>query len=302
MLKKLLANKVFIVVLVALLLVAIIIFDSIQGNLVHNLSSPISVAMNPIQTAISGGGNSISDFFAAITDGIAIRQENNELKNRIAELEYQVKVKEEASLRWEELKDAFHIKDSFESYEIFGASILSREADEWFSVIRVAAGNHTGIHISEENPSYAVVDAQMNLVGKVYSADFTSSKVMPVLHEGFTVNAKVNSVNGADVMVHGEVELKEDGLCMVDQIDENAVLKVGDELVTNGLGGLFPAGIPIGVIVSIDDSSPLNRYATMKPYVDIANLNDVFIMIPPTANMEASISPVPTPSENPAGQ
>lgn len=141
----------------------------------------------------------------------------------------------------------------------------------------------------------------MNLVGKVYSADFTSSKVLPVLHEGFTVSAKVNSVNGADVMIHGEVELKEKGLCMVDQIDENAVLKVGDELVTNGLGGLFPAGIPIGVIVSVDDSSPLSRYATMKPYVDIANLNDVFIMVPPTANMEASISPVPTPAVTSAG-
>lgn len=299
MLKKLLANKIFIIILVALLLVAIIIFDSIQGNFVHNLSSPISLVLSPVQKAITGGGNSVSDFFSAITEGIEIRQENKELKDQIAKLQYQVQQQDEAAIRWEELKEAFHIKDTFENYEIYGASILSREADEWFSVIRVGIGNRDGIKITEELISYAVVDSQMNLVGKVYSTDITSSKILPVLHEGFTVSAKVNEVNGAIVMIHGEVELKEDGLCMVDHISDTAILKVGDELVTSGSGGLFPPGIPIGVIVSVDDASPLDRYATMKPYVDIASLNDVFIMVPPTEevtpdNSTSLISPTPT--------
>ncbi len=280
MFRRLLANRVFILVLVTLLIVAVIFFDSVTGNPVHVISTPVSLIVDPVQKVIRGTGNKVGDFFSAISDGMKIREENQKLQEQVAELQYQVQQGEVATRRWEELKDAFHIQDSFENYDIYGASVLSREADEWFSVFRVDAGTHSGISITEKNPSYAVVDAQMNLVGRVLSTDLTSSKVMPILHEGFSVSAKVNSVNGAVVNVHGEIELKEKGLCMVDSIPERAELKVGDELVTSGKGGLFPAGIPIGVIVSIDDSSALNRTATVKPYSDISALNDCFIMVP----------------------
>jgi len=294
-LRKLLANKVFILILVTLLIVAVIIFDKIPGSPVENITTPVSVVLDPVQKLVQGTGNKISDFFTAVSDGISIRQENADLKKHNAELEYEVQQGKEAAIRWQELKDAFFIKDSFENYDIHGSSILTREADEWFSVIRIDAGSSNGIAISDINPSYAVVDAQMNLVGRIQSTDVSSSKVLPVLHEGFTVSAKVNTVNGAIVTVHGEVELKENGLCKVDQIPDQVSLQVGDVLVTSGAGGLFPAGIPVGVIMSVDNSSLLNRYATLKPYVDISSLKDVFIMVPKNQTA-AAVTLTPTPA------
>ena len=293
--RKLLANKVFILILVTLLIVAVIIFDKIPGSPVENITTPVSVIIDPVQKLVQGTGSKISDFFTAVSDGISIRQENADLKKQIAELEYEVQQGKEAAIRWQELKDAFFIKDSFENYDIHGSSILTREADEWFSVIRIDVGSSNGIQISDINPSYAVVDAQMNLVGRIQSTDVSSSKVLPVLHEGFTVSAKVNTVNGAIVTVHGEVELKENGLCKVDQIPDQVSLQVGDVLVTSGAGGLYPAGIPVGVIMSVDNSSLLNRYATLKPYVDISSLKDVFIMVPKNQTA-AAVTLTPTPA------
>ena len=174
--RKLLANKVFIIILLTLLIAAVIIFDSILGNPVHNITTPFSVILDPAQKLVQGTGSKIGDFIAAVTEGIEIREENEKLKNEVAELEYQVQQGEEAAKRWQELKDAFHIKDTFENYEIYGASILTREADEWFSVIRVDVGSNDGIKISETMSSYAVVDAEMNLVGRVQSADVSSSR------------------------------------------------------------------------------------------------------------------------------
>lgn len=294
--RKLFANKIFILILVTLLIVAVIIFDLIPGSPVENITTPVSVVLDPVQKLVQGTGNKISDFFTAVSDGISIRQENADLKKQIAELEYEVQQGKEAAIRWQELKDAFYIKDSFENYDIHGSTILTREADEWFSVIRIDAGKNNGIQISVSNRAYAVVDAQMNLVGRIQSTDVSSSKVLPILHEGFTVSAKVNTVNGAVVTVHGEVELKENGLCKVDQIPDQVSLQVGDVLVTSGAGGLFPAGIPVGVIVSVDDSSELNRYATLKPYVDISSLKDVFIMVPKNQKDAAAATLTPTPA------
>ena len=293
-LRKLLANKVFILILCTLLILAVIIFGLIPGSPVESITTPVSVILDPAQKLVQGTGSKISDFFAAVSDGISIRQENADLKEQVAALQYKVTQGEEASIRWQELKDAFFIKDSFENYDIHGSSILTREADEWFSVIRIDAGSNNGITITDANPSFAVVDAQMNLVGRIQSTDPASSKVLPILHEGFTVSAKVNTVNGAVVTVHGEIELKENGLCKVDQIPDLVNLKEGDVLVTSGDGGLFPAGIPIGVIVSVDNSSELNRYATLKPYSDIASLKDVFVMVPKTPAVQTvTITPTP---------
>ncbi|MBN1891522.1 MAG: rod shape-determining protein MreC [Clostridiales bacterium] len=276
--RKLLSNKLFIVLLVTLLIIAVIIMSSIPGSRVHDISSPISFVVDPIQKGIKGVGEGFSDFIAAVTSGMEIRRENDRLRAEIAELEYQLSQGEEAIRRWEELKDAFRIKDTFENYQIIGASVLTREADEWFSVIRIGLGENDGLIITE-NESYAVVDARMNLVGRIMTTDLDSSKVLPMLHEGFSVSAKVNTVNGAIVWVSGETGLKQDGLCKVTRIPSTVELRVGEELVTSGQGGLFPAGIPIGVIVSVDNTSDLDHSAVLRPYVNLDEIKDVFIMI-----------------------
>ncbi len=277
--RRLLSNKLFILLLVTLLIVAVIIFSSIPGNPIHGITAPFSYVLDPLQKGIKSIGDDISGFFVSVSDGMSIRNENEALKAEIAELEYEVAQGEEAKRRWEELKDAFQIKDSFENYTIIGTAILTREADEWFSVIRIDSGKNDGISVEGEE-SYAVVDARMNLIGRILSTDSESAKVLPLLHEGFSVSAKVNTVNGAVVRVTGETTLKQEGLCKVSRIPELVDLKVGDELVTSGQGGLFPAGIPIGVIVSVDYSSDLDRFATLRPYVNITEIKDVFVMMP----------------------
>lgn len=244
-----------------------------------NILKPVGAIVSPIQRGFKDLGNQFTDFWVAITDGIAIRQENEELREEIIRLEYLLTRNEEARIRYEELMDAFHIRDTFSNFEIYGATILSRESDEWFSVIRIALGLSDGIP-QVDNNSYVVVDPRMNLVGRIIEINNAESTILPILHEGFVVVGKVNEVNGATVTITGDAALKRDELCLVTNIDENIILEVGDEIVTSGEGGLFPQGIPIGVIESVDYSDPLNITATLRPYSNIGSLNDVFVMVP----------------------
>jgi len=276
--RKLLSKKWFIVVLVVLLLIATVIFGLLPGSPVKQIFNAVSYVVSPVQNLVKGGGDIFSDFYVAITDGIAIRNENEELKAQIASLQYELTQNEEAAIRYEELKDAFHIKDTFSNYDIYGASVLSREADEWFSIIRVRLGTTDGIDFSK-NTSYAVVDVEMNLVGRVIEISDTQTKILPIRHEGFVVSCKVNEVNGAKITVSGDAGLKKQGLCLVTGIEENSNITPGTQIVTSGEGGLFPEGIPVGVIETVDNSNPLNITATLRPYSDIAELSDVFIMV-----------------------
>ena len=277
--KKLFKSKWFIAVIVLLLLAAGSILSLLPGSPVKNLLKPVQLVGSPTQSIVKRAGDTLSDFWSAITDGIAIREENKALKEQIADLRYRLTQNEEAALRYEELKEALHIKDMFSNYVIYGASILSRESDEWFSTIRLNTGKADGI-VLEEGNSYPVLDVEMNLVGRVIETSDTESRVLPLLHEGFAVAGKVNAVNGATFMVIGDAELKRQGLCLVKEVDEDVKLEPGMDIVTSGDGGLFPEGIPIGVIVSVDYSNPSEITATLKPNSQIGKLEDVFIMIP----------------------
>lgn len=277
--RRLFANKWFIIVLIALLLLSVIILGAIPNSPISKMLTPVKAVANPIQSFVKSVGTTIDDYWAAITDGVAIRKENMELREEIARLEYEATKDDEANIRYEELKEAFHIKDTFSDYDIFGASVLSREADEWFSVIRVGAGTDDGL-ILEGSYSYAVVDNRTNLIGRVIETNASESKILPLLHEGFTVNGKVNEVNGAVLTVSGDAALKKQGLCLVTGIGDGVIIEPGDVIVTSGDGGLFPQGIPIGEIYSVDYSDSLNPIATLKPYASIDDLKDVFIMVP----------------------
>ena len=60
----------------------------------------------------------------------------------------------------------------------------------------------------------------------------------------------------------------------------SADVAVGDRLMTSGLGGLFPRGIPIGRVQSIDDrGSALFHYAQVAPAVDFARIDEVLLLI-----------------------
>jgi rod shape-determining protein MreC len=56
-------------------------------------------------------------------------------------------------------------------------------------------------------------------------------------------------------------------------------MQVGDVLVTSGLGGLFPRGIPIGRVRAVDDrGSALFHYAQITPAVDFARIDEVLLL------------------------
>lgn len=271
-------NRIFIIVFTTLLLLTVILLSSLPGSPLQTLTSPISAALEPLQKGLLGITGQVTGFFESLTEGARIRAENQELLEENAGLRSQIAQLAEAGRQYQELKDAFQLKDRFDRYDILGARILTREIGTWFDVFRIDLGSGDGLAVTE-NLSYAVVDAQSRLIGRVLSADLVSGKVLPLLHEGFAVSGKVNVVNGALVRVRGDLDLKEEGLCLVDQIPANASLQVGDELVTSGVGGLFPAGIAIGRVLSITDADNRSqRQAILQPYADLENMTTVFVM------------------------
>ena len=210
---------------------------------------------------------------------MALRDENRDLRLENAALRNQVAQLEEAGRQYEQLKDAFKMKDQFAGYDLIGGRLLTREIGTWFDVFRIDVGTTDGVTVTE-TLTFAVVDAQSNLIGRVLSTDAVSAKILPVLHEGFAVSGKVNEVGGSLLRVRGDIDLKPQGLCLIDQIPANATIEIGDEIVSSGIGGLFPAGVPIGRVVNVIEADARDqRQAWLEPYAQLDELETVFVMI-----------------------
>lgn len=271
-------NPLYFIVIVTISLVVLVIVSSFPGNWFNQLSSPFSVILEPVQKSVLTVSELIRTGSSAVFEGAQIRRENEALLLENATLKNQVTQLEEAGRQYEELKSALQLKDKYDRYAIIGGRLMTREIGNWFDVFRIDVGTSDGLSVSETE-SFAVVDAQSRLVGRILATDATSAKVLPVIHEGFAVSAKLDSVNGDLLRVRGDYDLKDQGLCMVDQIPVTASLHVGDLLVTSGLGGIFPAGIEIGEIIEIRDApSVQNRKAVLRPSVDMQNVSVVFVM------------------------
>ena len=163
--RKILTSRWFVIVVVVIVLATIILLGSLPGSPLNfsKLSSGASKLITPIQSVIKSAADSFDDYHSAVFDGIAIREENRQLRDEIASLQYRLRQNEEAAIRYEELKNAFHIKDTFSNYDVYGASVLSSSSDEWFSSLRVDMGIENGLELAE-GLSYVVVDVDMNLV------------------------------------------------------------------------------------------------------------------------------------------
>jgi rod shape-determining protein MreC len=277
-LRRVVRNRIFTIVLTTLALLALVLLSSLPGSPFSHLTSPFSAVLEPVQKSVIGVVDGVNGFFESLTTGIRIRNDNKALLLENASLKNQITQLAEAGRQYQELKTALQLKDNYDRYEIIGGRVMTREIGSWFDVFRIDLGSRDGLVVSETE-SFAVVDAQSRLLGRVLSTDLVSAKVLPILHEGFAVSGKIDAVNGALLRVHGDLDLKSRGLCLIDQIPVSASLHVGDQIVTSGLGGLFPAGILIGEVVEIrDGASLMERQAVLKPSADLQSISVVFVM------------------------
>jgi rod shape-determining protein MreC len=270
-------NRFLIGLGIFIIILGIIAWGLIPNSLLNRLTVGFSAVQQPLKEGVDNVSDSGVGFFQAIFNGMAIREENQALRDENTQLHQRIKTLEAENLKYQELKQAVHIKERYEGYEVLHASVMSRSFGNIFDMFSINRGGEDGL---SEDPSisYAVVDANMNLVGRLAQINAKGAKVLPLYSEGFTVIGKVNKPDGAVFRVHGDLSLSQDNLCMIDGVHVDAELNPGDEVVTDGSGGLFPAGIAIGTVLTVEEQGG-QRVATLEPNVLISDISDVFILV-----------------------
>ena len=262
--------KVLLAVLVVLL--AFMIRAASSGGLATITSSFLGAIVEPFQKVTSSISAGVSGFFGNILHAGDLADENQQLKEELAQMREQLVDFETYRLENEELKKFLNIKEENPDMDLEPALVIGRSPSDRFYSFTIDKGSQSGIALRDP------VITSEGLVGVVTSLSTTSATVTTILDPALNVGAI--TVQSQDVgTVSGNGDLVGDGYCGMSHLSRSSQAKEGDMVQTSGLGGLFPKGLLIGEIVSISpEDQGTTLYATIRPYVDVTSVRNVMVI------------------------
>ena len=223
------------------------------------------------QSIVAKPANYITGIFNNIDSLLNTYEENKRLKARLEDF---AAVQAEALVLKSENEKLLELtkSESLKAFNPIQATVIARNPDQWEEKIILDKGSSHGV---EKN--MAVMTAK-GLVGKItLVTPFTSEvELLYTNNPNYRVSAMVLGEKEAYGLIEGFD--KERNELIMKRIDSSLNVKVGEKVVSSGLGGIFPKGVPIGEITEVStDDFGLTKMAYVKPSADFSILENVVI-------------------------
>ncbi|MBO1747120.1 rod shape-determining protein MreC [Stenotrophomonas sp. SI-NJAU-1] len=197
--------------------------------------------------------------------------ENRELRNQLLLANARLTRLQTAALDNAQLRELLNVAER-SGLDVQLAPILDIDLDPVKQRLVLDAGSREGVHVGQ-----AVIDAG-GLMGQVISVTGGNATVLLLTDPDHAVPVTV-ARNGVRLIVYGrgdKLELRD--------IPLSAGVEVGDEIVTSGLGGRFPAGFPVGTITGLrPDDTHAFLVGELKPAAQLDRGRDVLLLRPGAA-------------------
>lgn len=271
MLNKGTKGKNFIIALSAIFIVSFILMTlnikSKKGPAFFE--SVFSWIVSPFQTLLSQTRHSISGVADHYFLLVNLVNTNENLQRELENLTQQNNQLRERLYKNERVLGLLERQDS-RSERVTVASIIGRDATQWSKALFIDKGTRHEVH---EN--FAVV-TDLGLVGHIIQAAPNSSKVLLINDSRSAVDAlfQETRVSGVVAGTGGET-------CAMRHVPIDAIVNVGDKVVSSGMGGIFPKGLLVGTVSHVvKRKQGLFQEITVTPAADLSRLEEVLVLLP----------------------
>jgi len=217
-------------------------------------------------TAATAGG--LGRVWHDYVDLRALREENQRLQQESAILQRRISQLEEHALETQRLQGLLAMRETSRT-NYLAARIVGKDATNWFKTVLIDRGSQVGLRRN------LPVVAPDGLVGRVVEVTPFTAKVQ-LITDPISASGGLLQRTRVTGIVSGNLGA---GL-KVRYLPLLADVAVGDEVVTSGMGGVFPKGIPVGRVVAVErKSGALFQEAVLQPKVDLGRLEEVLILM-----------------------
>ena len=267
------SKKPVIICILTAILFIILALSTYRDRTAGKEETLFHAAAEPIVTFVNEITDTVSDFFERVFSPSAIQAENKELKNKIAYYERELLLYEEMSRENARLQELLDYVQQNENMRYLTACVTVRSTNEYVDSLTLNVGTRHGV--TEQIP----VVSGLGLIGRVTEVGNSWCKVHTLMNDEMRISVMVERTRdegtlGGLILNNGEII----GIQLY-YLPEGADIKVGDRIITSGIGGVYPKGITIGEVVSLPEDENAAYNACVMPTVDFSHLENVLLIM-----------------------
>ena len=249
---------------------ALLSYFSTNASPLVDLSNTITSPFRAVCTSVSGWFTDKQNYYEDVT---ALKAENEALKKQIAEMEATVRQGEAASQENVFLRDLLDLRQQRRDLSDFEtATVTERSVTNWTSSLTLDKGSSSGVN---KDDLVTTVDGMLGFVSEVTD---NTCEVTSITDPKMQCGALVTRTRETAI-AEGDYNLMTRGALRLSYLREDSKVVVGDTVETSGRGGVFPKGILIGTVESVQpEESGLSYYAVIKPFVSVDSVSSVSII------------------------
>jgi rod shape-determining protein MreC len=218
-----------------------------------------------IVTRIRSGIDNIWKSYIALWD---VRHQNKLLRTELDKSLLTNQEYREAMAENIRLHKLLGLKDSLKAPTIT-TQIIGRDPSLWFHTLTIDRGASDGI---EKGMPVITVEG---VVGQILETSRTTSKVLLAHDQNSAVNALIQKNR-----IQGIIKGRGTQNYHLQYILRNADVSKGDLIVTSGLGGSFPKGIPIGIVSKVTKNERgMFQNIETQPTVNFSQLEYLIVIL-----------------------
>jgi rod shape-determining protein MreC len=234
---------------------------------ISRFESLILSSFMPLQAALAQGAQRLNDFWQRYMQRAQVHQENLQLRHQVETLRGQLQQYREAYLQQQRLRQLLDFRSqTFQS--AMPVEVVSVDPSQWSQAIVVNKGLEHGLRTNN------TIMTHRGLVGHVIEATPHYATVLLLTDRRSAVDALVQRTRSRGVVVGKSKHRLE--LRYVDRQDD---IRVGDRIISSGLGEMYPKGLVIGTVAAV--RSPrygLFHEIDVQPAVDFLKLEEVLAL------------------------
>ena len=199
-------------------------------------------------------------------------RKNGELQEELIHLQSQMRDLEQVDAENIRLRSQLHFAQR-SARSLLPAEVLGRDASGWWRSVRIGRGDRDGVLIND-----AVITSD-GLIGKTIEVSHRTADVLLISDPSCKVSAQISRTGTFGILQGNGDARAGQAQCQMNFINKNIPVRVGDEVITSGLGGIYPRGLLIGYVEEVEmDASGLYQLASIIPKADLGMLYYVFVI------------------------
>lgn len=266
-------NGGLILAIAVLLALITLVVTTFLGGVADPVSNVVGVVTTPIRNGVNSFVNWVEGVYNYAFQYDKLVEENRQLKVKVAEMEEEVRQAEANNRENARLYNFLGFAEKHRDFDNEPAPVTAWGASNWESTFTIGKGASAGVSADD-----CVVDEYGNLVGVVSEVGENWSTVATIIDTDTELGGLVGRTDSAAIL-EGDFALMGQGRLKLSYLPESSDLVAGDEVLTSGLGEVFPSGVVVGTVEEIHtDASGMTRYAVVRPAADLSDLQQVFVI------------------------